>query len=242
MPFAFAFHYAPEALDEIVLDEILAWCTDAGPLEAAFDDTWYVPRGQTKLRIGGPYRRASVLARIEDPKVDTVLLRARSGRADALLVAGGPIGLTAPWHQVVLILDETTLTGGDAVALAYDLVVQCPPLAAEVEHFDTHSVAEAVMLGAFDDMLAPTVMAAAARTVKNAPAWGPKVRGPGWLTYLSAPHFEALGESGVRALGQAAWALHPADQGALIQSAPTPGATTDEIRAGLEEALRPVMA
>ena len=64
--------------------------------------------------------------------------------------------------------------------------------------------------------------ARASRTARAAPHWGLKVRGPGWLTYLSAAHFEHLGETGVRALGAAAWALHPAEAGALIQAWPEP--------------------
>ena len=222
MPYAFSFHYAPQDLDGAVLDEVLAWCTDVGRLEEAFATIGYVPRGQSKLRPGRPYRRAAALARLEDPKVDSVWLRSGPGAPQALLTAGASTVLAAPWHQLVLVIDDALFYSDDAVAFAHDLVVQCPPLAGCARWHPTHRAAEAVALGGYDDSLAPSVMAQAARTARAAPHWGPKVRGPGWLTYLSAAHFEKLGEAGVRALGAAAWALHPAEEGALIQGWPEP--------------------
>jgi len=237
MPYAFAFHYAPEVLDAVVLDEMLAWCTDEGPLEAAFHETSYVPAGQGKIRPGGSYRRAGVLERIEDPKVDAVWVRSAPGRPPALLMAGVPVGLTVAWKQVVLILHDEIITGGDAVAFAHDFVVQCPPLSGAVEWHRSHREAEAVTLGAFDDMLAPSVMDRAKQTARMAPHFGTHVRGPGWLTYLSAAHFAELGTPGVRALGAAAWGLHPAEEGALVQAAPTPTEFTPEIRTALARAF-----
>ena len=237
MPYAFTFHYAPSALDGVVLDEVLAWCTDAGRLEDAFATIGYVPSGQTKLRPGIGYRRAAALDRLRDPKVDSVWLRSGPSDPPALLTAGASTAFAAPWHQLVLVIDDALFHAADAVSFAHDLVVQCPPMAGCVMWHGTHRAAEAIALGGFDDMLSAPEMAEAARIARAAPHWGQKVRGPGWLTYLSAAHFGALGEAGVRALGAAAWALHPAEAGALIQAWPSPQDEQGEGLGPLREAL-----
>ena len=241
MPYAFAFHYDPaRPMRGEQAQWLLSSSVQGGPLDGVFETWRYVPRDQTKVRAGRPYDRRAVVDRIEDPKVASIWLRSPPNALGALCTVGASAASAqgaAPGDRVVLIVDDARLSTAHAVSLAQGLVFDDQAVAGVVTHHSSYAAAEAIALGAFDDGLAQEDADRAVFSALASSLWGEKIRGPGWMTYLSPSHLAALDRSTKDEIRRICEAVIPVRRGALIQLPMTAAGTDRRALQRLSRAL-----